>query len=197
MSQMTRVPGSREARRRRGRVLLTLLLTALAFTVVSGQALAATLSFTGGFSTDWNTAANWTDDSGLHAVPTAADDARIPFGAKPVLSAGVDGAARSIVVEPGASLSLSGRTLAVAGGVPSTLGGAVSLAANATLELNGATTWTAGDCAHEILKNASSTISKSDMPFMIGDALSTMVYLIAPDEKFRSPCSLDPPTTVE
>jgi hypothetical protein len=60
-----------------------------------------------------------------------------------------------------------------------------------------ASTLTSGDLAHVILKNASSSISKSDIPFMIGDALSTIVYLILPEEKFRSPCSFDPPTTVE
>jgi len=118
--------------------MLTLLLTAVAFTLSSGPALAATLSFTGGFSADWNRAGNWTSSDGArHAVPTAVDDVRIPFGANPVLSAGVDGAARSVVLEPGASLSVSGRTLAVTGVVPSTFGGAVTLAAGAVLAVSG------------------------------------------------------------
>ena len=47
-----------QQRRPHGRVLLTLLLAAVAFTVTNGQALASTLSFTGGFSSDWNTAGN-------------------------------------------------------------------------------------------------------------------------------------------
>ena len=46
-----------------------------------------------------------------------------------------------------------------------------------------ARTWTSGDFAHVILKNASSSIAKSDMPFIIGDDLSTIVDLIEPDEQ--------------
>ena len=128
-------------------VLRTLLVTAVALVATTGSAAAATLSFTGTFSTDWNTAGNWTNtaNTSLHAVPTAADDARIPLGAAPVLTTGANGAARSVVLDAGASLSVSGHELSVAGGAPSTLQGAISLSGAATLRLGGATTWGGGD----------------------------------------------------
>src|SRR4051812_13850369 len=144
----------------------TLLLAALVLAGTTGSAWGATLSFTGAFSNDWNTAGNWTNtaNAALHAVPTAADDARIPLGAAPVLGAGANGAARSILLDPGASLSVSGRTLAVAGGAASTLGGPVTLS-NATLSLGGATTWRGGNWSL-----TGSTVANAGTLTITGDA---------------------------
>src|SRR3954447_15801148 len=114
-------------------VLRALLLTGVLLATASASASASTLSFTGAFSSDWNTPGNWTDTANttLHAVPTAADDARIPLGAAPALAAGADGAARSLVLDAGASLSVSGRQLTLAGGAPSTFAGSLALTGTA------------------------------------------------------------------
>lgn len=121
-------------------------LTAVALALTPGSASGASLSFTGAFSRDWNTAANWTDtaDPTVHAVPTAGDDVLVPFGAAPQLTAGGDGAGRSIALDPGASLTVSGRDLSVAGGAPSAFDGALALT-GATLRLAGEATWAGGD----------------------------------------------------
>ncbi len=50
------------------------------------------------------------------------------------------------------------------------------------------------DGAQVIFMKASSVRVKSDIPCMIGCALSVMVYFISPAEKFRSPCFFAPPT---
>jgi hypothetical protein len=50
--------------------------------------------------------------------------------------------------------------------------------------------------AHVINMKASSSMVISDMPCMIGSALSTIVYFMDPAEKFVSPCFLAPPTIV-
>jgi hypothetical protein len=157
---------------RSGFVLHTLLLTVCVLAATSGSALGATLSFTGAFSSDWNLAANWTDtaDDTLHAVPTATDDARIPLGAASVLAAGADGAVRSIAVEPGASLSVTGRTLAVGGDVPSTFGGAVSLTGAATLTLDGESTWSGGNWSLD-----GSTVSNAGVLTITGDVTAARV----------------------
>src|SRR4051812_34688364 len=122
------------------------LLLVSALLAAPAPARGDTLTFTGSFSRDWNTAANWTeiDDADLHAVPSAGDDVQIPFGTAPALSTGADGAAASIALDAGASLSVSGRALRVAGAAPSTLDGDVDLTA-ATLQLAGASSWGGGD----------------------------------------------------
>src|SRR4051794_24395977 len=162
---------TRRHRRHSALVLRALLLTGVLLSAASASASASTLSFTGGFSSDWNTAANWTNTTNttLHAVPTAADDARIPLGAAPVLAGG-DGAARSLVLDAGASLSVSGRQLTLAGGAPSTFAGSLALSGTASLQLGGASPWSGGNWSLN-----GSTITNSGTLSITGDVTATGV----------------------
>lgn len=70
------------------------------------------MGWTGATSTDWFTASSWTN-----GVPTATQDALInpsPFGRQPVISSGA-AMARNVVINAGASLTISGGTLDVRG----------------------------------------------------------------------------------
>ncbi|MCB2379780.1 FG-GAP-like repeat-containing protein, partial [Hymenobacter sp. BT635] len=101
--------------------------------------------WTGSVSTDWFTAANWTD-----GVPTSSLDATIPAGAPryPVLTTSTANV-KDLILKANASLTQSGGTLAVAGqgfaidGTFSATGGLLSLAGSSEQRLGGtrATFW--------------------------------------------------------
>ena len=123
-------------------VLLVASLSCLAggMGALAGPAQAATLTFTGTLTSDWSIAGNWD----LAQVPTSGDDVVIPIGESAVLST-ADGSARQITLAPGASLTVSGaRTLTLASAGVSSFGGQVAVNGQATLVLDGTTTWSAG-----------------------------------------------------
>src|SRR3954469_16478249 len=103
----------------------TLVIAGLVLAGTASTAWGASLSFTGEVSHDWNTAANWTDDAdpAIHAAPGAGDDVRVPAGAAAELNDGDAAIVRSLALEAGGSLSVTGRDLTVAGGAPSVLAG--------------------------------------------------------------------------
>jgi fibronectin-binding autotransporter adhesin len=123
----------------------TLLLAGIVLAGTASTAWGASLSFTGEVSHDWNTAANWTDDAdpAIHAVPGTGDDARIPSGAAAELNDGDPAVVRSVALEAGGSLSVTGRDLTVAGGAPSVLAGTLA-ATEATVRLAGEADWASG-----------------------------------------------------
>jgi hypothetical protein len=72
------------------------------------------ITWTGDVNTDWNVAGNWSYD----LLPELAKDVLIPdVPNKPVLSAGGNGTVKSMTIDPGSSLSVTGNTLQIAGSV--------------------------------------------------------------------------------
>ena len=103
-------------------------------------AQAATKTFDQSTNNDWNTAANWSQNS----VPDATDDVEIPASTAAVLSSGADGVANSIDLD-GQLFVTGGRTLTVGTGNSSFAGLALTVDGGGTLRLNGTTTWSAGN----------------------------------------------------
>jgi hypothetical protein len=70
-----------------------------------------------GSETNWNTASNWS----CNRIPDLATDVYIPASAAyfPVLSGGAVGASRNIAIESGASLTVTGNSLQIAGSITS------------------------------------------------------------------------------
>jgi hypothetical protein len=118
-------------------------LAAVALTgVLAGPTQAATRTFTGQVSSDWNTARNWSPA----VVPTSSDDVVISVGRDPILE-GAGSSVRSVVLSRGAGLRVSGGvtlSMALTGASGSSFAGNVRVRGGATLVLGGATTWSDG-----------------------------------------------------
>jgi hypothetical protein len=67
-------------------------------------------------NTDWNTGSNWSDGS----VPTLSCDSVIILNVankQPILSPGANGYTNHLVMRPGATVTVTGNTLHIAGGI--------------------------------------------------------------------------------
>ena len=101
----------------------TLLACGLAWTASAGNQ-----TWTGGTSTDWNTAANW--NSGAGPVPGTADTAIIPTGKPnyPVLTTAASTAITALNINSGGSVTInSGGTLTLSGTI--TVNGTLTISA--------------------------------------------------------------------
>ncbi|WP_400193054.1 Ig-like domain-containing protein [Hymenobacter sp. B81] len=104
--------------------------------------LPSVLTWTGGASTNWNSAANWSPAQ----VPAADDNVLVPAGAPryPVLAGGAF-EAHNLTLEAGATLSQSGGTLEVAGafvnnGTLNATGGTIALSDTVAQTIGGSST---------------------------------------------------------
>lgn len=119
----------------------------LFFLFFSVSLFAATKTWTGAVSTDWNTAGNWS----ASGVPGAADDVIIPTtpsgGRMPVITSGTI-SAKSVTIQAGASLTQSGGTLTISG---------------ANIDISGNFSLSAGTwlCANPITVSSTGTINIS------------------------------------
>jgi hypothetical protein len=112
------------------------LAIAVAFVGVlwaAAPAQAVTTFFTGAVSSDWNTAGNWTN-----GVPTAETDASVPSFGDVSLTNGPPGIANSLIAVNVSTVRVSGTTLTLDGGAPSSISGHLSVTAG-TVMLAGAT----------------------------------------------------------
>lgn len=95
-------------------------------------------SWTGSVSTDWNDPGNWT----CTHIPKETNSVQISNVAnQPVLSSGMAGSVKDLVIESGASLIIDGNTLQISGSI--TNNGTFD-ASNGTIELNGIAPQTIG-----------------------------------------------------
>lgn len=95
------------------------LLSLLLLLFLTASSLSAQVTWTGNTDSDWDTSTNW--DGGL--VPTAADDVIIPdvVTNDPIISATTTAVAKSVLIQLNAGLTLAaGATLTVNGGAPIT-----------------------------------------------------------------------------
>ncbi len=76
--------------------------------------ITSTVTWTGNFSTNWNTASNWS----CNYIPTARVSVRIPNVArKPVINTGSVAEVKDITIDQGAALRVAGNTLTITGTV--------------------------------------------------------------------------------
>src|SRR5215212_2865500 len=135
--------------------LLTAAVALVTLVLAPAAAQAATNTFQGP-GNDWNTPANWSQAS----VPDSTDDVIIPSNKSVALSTAPNGVANSIA-HSGSSLLISGgRTLTVGTGA-SAFAGLVTVAQQATVRLNGTTTWSAGTWQFDSIAPVGGTIENA------------------------------------
>lgn len=85
------------------------------FVLITVTPLGSWIGGASGSERDWNTASNWS----CNQIPELSIDVFIPASAvnQPVLSGGSSGAARDIVIESGASLTITSNSLQIAGAI--------------------------------------------------------------------------------
>jgi hypothetical protein len=119
------------------------------YTTTTSVSIVTAGTWTGAVSNNWNTSGNWL----CGTVPTSAINATIPTGLSvyPTISSGT-GAVNNITIQTGASLTVSGATLQVAGSISNS---GTFTASNGTIEMNGSSAQTipAGVFAGNVIKD--------------------------------------------
>ena len=107
----------------------------------AAPAWAVTNTFNGATDSNWNVATNWSQG---HA-PLATED--VVLTAAGTLDTGADGVAKSIAVNTGTGLTVSGGKQLTVGAGSSSIAAQVTLTNGAVLTLGGPTAWSAGNIA--------------------------------------------------